>query len=238
MESRLPFTIQPQPDEITCGPTCLQAVYNYFSDSLDLQRVIDEVPMLEGGGTLAVWLACHALRRGYRAAIYTYKLQLFDPTWRSLPPSEIQAKLHSQAAVKDDPKLQVASQAYLEFLERGGRLHFEDLRPALIRRYLKRGIPIITGLSATYLYGSPREFGPNCDYDDIRGEPSGHFVVLRGYEPVKREVLIADPLLPNPVAQTQKYGVPIERVICAILLGVLTYDANLLIIEPRREKRG
>jgi hypothetical protein len=28
-----------------------------------------------------VWLACHALRRGYDATIYTYNLQLFDPTW-------------------------------------------------------------------------------------------------------------------------------------------------------------
>jgi len=238
MESRLPFTIQPQPDEITCGPTCLHAVYQYFGDQIELQEVIEEVPMLEGGGTLAVWLACHALHRGYRAAIYTYKLQLFDPTWRTLQPREIQSKLLAQAEVKDDPKLQVASKAYLEFLQNGGRLRFEDLRPALIRRYLKRGIPIITGLSATYLYGSQREYGPNCDYDDIRGEPSGHFVVLRGYERLCREVLVADPLLPNPVAQTQKYAVPIERVICAILLGVLTYDANLLIIEPRREKRA
>ena len=26
---RLPLTMLPQPDETTCGPTCLQAVYNY-----------------------------------------------------------------------------------------------------------------------------------------------------------------------------------------------------------------
>ncbi len=31
--------------------------------------------------------------------------------------------------------------------------------------------------------------------------------------------------------------VNIDRVICSILLGVLTYDANLLIIQPAKEKR-
>ena len=79
MESRLSFNILPQPDEITCGPTCLQAIYGYYDDTLPLEKVISEVEMLEGGGTLGVWLACHAMRRGYRATIYTFKLQLFDP---------------------------------------------------------------------------------------------------------------------------------------------------------------
>ena len=96
-------------------------------------------------------------------------------------------------AVKADPKLQAASRAYLEFLELGGELRFEDLTTGLIRRFLNRGMPIITGLSATYLYRSPREFGPNADYDDVRGEPSGHFVVLRGYDRQQRTVLVADP---------------------------------------------
>ena len=48
---------------------------------------------------------------------------------------------------------------------------------------------------------------------------------------------VADPLLPNPVASEQLYEINIDRVICAILLGVLTYDANLLIIQPRKDAR-
>ena len=85
---------------------------------------------------------------------------------------------------------------------------------------------------------SPREFGPNADYDDIRGEPSGHFVVLCGYDRQARSVQVADPLLPNPVAPVQLYEIGIDRVLCAILLGVLTYDANLLIIQPRQDRKG
>lgn len=236
MKDLLPFAIAPQPDEITCGPTCLQAIFNYYSDPISLTQTIAEVPMLEGGGTLAVLLANHALQRGYVATIYTYKLQLFDPTWVGLPGAILADKLRAQAGFKNDPKLQVATEAYLKFLQLGGRLKFQDLNGALIRGFLRQGTPIIAGLSATFLYRSAREFGPNCDYDDVRGDPSGHFVVLHGYDREARIVHVADPLKSNPMSGVQNYTTSIDRVINAILLGVLTYDANLLIIQPAKEK--
>jgi hypothetical protein len=238
MKDLLPFDIAPQPDEITCGPTCLQAIYQYYADAISLKQTIAEVPMLEGGGTLAVLLACHALQRGYRATIYTYKLQLFDPTWVGLSKSALAEKLCAQAAFKEDPRLRVATAAYLKFIELGGLLKAKDLNGVLIRGFLKQQIPIIAGLSATFLYRSAREFGPNCDYDDVRGEPSGHFVVLHGYDRVERTIAIADPLKSNPLTGRQNYTAGIDRVINAILLGVLTYDANLLIIQPAKEKKS
>ncbi len=238
MEHRLSLDILPQPDELTCGPTCLQAVYRYYGDDISLQQVIDEVPMLESGGTLGVWLACHALQRGYRATIYTYKLQIFDPSWFQPGGVDIIERLQTQMALKDDPKLQTATRAYLEYFRLGGKIRLVDLTSALIRRYLKKQIPIITGLSATFLYRSPREYGDNCDFDDVRGEPSGHFVVLCGYDRTLREALVADPLHTNPLGVGQKYHSPIARVINAILLGVLTYDGNLIIIEPPPGGKG
>ena len=233
MRLHLPFSILPQPDDSTCGPTCLHSIYRYYGDDIALEQVIEEVTMLEAGGTLAVLLASHALQRGYTATIYTYKLQLFDPSWFVPGAPDLHERLLAQMACKEDKRLQVASEAYLRFLEQGGELRLEDLTPSLLRRYVKRSIPVITGLSSTYLYRTPREFGPKCDYDDVRGEPTGHFVVLCGYNKDSRTLQVADPLLPNPVADTQLYDVCIDRVLCSILLGVLTYDANLLIVRPR-----
>lgn len=235
MEHQLPFRILAQPDDTTCGPTCLHSIYRYYADDIPLTQVLAEVPMLEEGGTLAVLLACHALERGYQATIYTYKLQLFDPTWLGLEPQALQQKLRAQMAVKDDPKLLQASEAYLRFLDLGGQLKSTDLTPALVRKFVAQSIPVLTGLSSTYLYQTPREYGDNCDYDDVRGEPAGHFVVLCGYDRKNRTVSVADPLLPNPVADTQIYSVGIHRVLNAILLGVLTYDANMLILRPGRK---
>lgn len=236
MNVDLPFTILPQPDDSTCGPTCLHAIYRYYADDISLDQVIAEVTMLDEGGTLAVLLASHALQRGYSATIYTYKLQLFDPSWFDPVGQDLNARLRAQMACKDDAKLLMASQAYLDFLALGGELRMEDLTTGLLRRYVKRSIPVITGLSSTYLYQTPREYGPKSDYDDVRGEPAGHFVVLCGYDKETRLVQIADPLLPNPVSRSQRYDVSIDRVLCSILLGVLTYDANLLIIRPRGKK--
>jgi hypothetical protein len=238
VQVHLPFEISPQPDDTTCGPTCLQAVYRFFGDELPLEQVIREVPMLASGGTLAVLLACHALQRGYRARIYTYKLQLFDPTWLRPGGPDLRERLQAQLQFKQDARLQASTAGYLRFLDLGGELRMEDLTLGLIRRYVKQGVPIITGLSATYLYRTAREYGPRCDYDDLRGEPSGHFVVLCGYHQDQRLMAVADPLLPNPVSPGQIYQVSIERVLCAILLGVLTYDANLLVLQPRRKQVG
>jgi len=226
----------PQPDDTTCGPTCLQAVYRYFDDPITIEQVVSEVTHLESGGTLAVFLACHALRRGYSATIFTYNLHFFDPTWFHPPGQNLREKLLAQAAFKkDNARLQVATQAYLEFLDLGGKIFFEDLTRTLIRWYLRRSVPILTGLSSTYLYQSIREFGVNGDEDDVRGEPAGHFVVLSGYDKAARTVYVADPYHSNPVAGEQSYAVNIDRVLCAILLGVLTHDANFLIIQPRKK---
>ena len=108
-----------------------------------------------------------------------------------------------------------------------------DLSGALIRHYLRRKVPILTGLSATYLFRMPREYGPKDDYDDVRGLPAGHFVVLCGYDHQTRDVLIADPLWPNPLATDHYYVQGVDRVLSAIMLGIVTYDANLLIVRPR-----
>jgi hypothetical protein len=233
METKLRVEILPQPDDFTCGPTCLHALYRYFGDEVSLAQVIGEVPVLENGGTLDVLLANHALMRGYSARIFTYNVQMFDPTWFGSIKVDLAERLTRQLEHKDSERLRIATEAYLLFLRRGGDLRFEELTTALVRKYLARNIPILTGLSATYLYGSAREFGPDGRPDDIRGKPAGHFVVLCGYDRDTREVLVADPLQKNPLSGTNQYKVSIDRVICAILLGILTYDANLLIIEPR-----
>jgi hypothetical protein len=238
MELRLRLDMLAQPDESTCGPTCLHAVYGYYGDQLSLPQLVTEVPALDDGGTLAVHLACHALRRGFRALIYTYNLQLFDPTWFLPGAPDIRQRLSAQQVGKPSRRVSIATEAYLEFLDLGGELRFEDLTGALLRRYLGRGYPILTGLSATYLYRSAREKGSRMDYDDIMGEPSGHFVVLCGYDREERSVLVADPLLPNPVSETNQYMVNIDRLICSILLGILTYDDNLLILRPQGETGG
>jgi len=211
----------------------LHGIYRFYGDTVPLKSVIADTRMLDRGGTLDVFLANHALARGYDATLFTYNLDLFDPTWFDLPNDEIRVRLKAQAKQKQWRRIQSATRGYDEFLRLGGKLQLRDLEPALIRKFLSRRTPVITGLSATYLYRATREIGETNVDDDIRGEPVGHFVVLTGYRRGTREILIADPLESNPISSSRYYAVNVQRLIGAILLGIMTYDANLLVIEPK-----
>lgn len=233
MDIRLKLDIQRQPDDTTCGPTCLNAIYRFHGDLLPLSQLVDEVEQLTNGGTLAVLMGIHALQHGYTATLYTYDLRLFDPTWFSNPSIDMRTALIRQARAKQDSKLHEATRAYLRYLELGGEIRYEDLTPGLLRHTLKRGIPVLTGLSATYLYGNARERGWDDEEDPIRGTSAGHFVVLSGYDATKNEVLVADPLRRHKRSRDRMYTVGVHRLIGAILLGVLSYDGNLLILEKK-----
>ncbi|MBC8073912.1 MAG: hypothetical protein IAG13_36675 [Deltaproteobacteria bacterium] len=235
--SGLSLEMLAQPDDITCGPTALHAVYRYYGDPVGIGDVIAEVPMLADGGTLAVMLGCHALGRGFSSTLFTYNLQMFDPTWFE-PGVDLADKLRRQRDAKAVPKLHAATEAYLEYLRLGGEIRFEELSGGLLRRFLARGRPILAGLSATYLYGKSREIGATNEADDVRGEPVGHFVVLSGYDKAHGTVDVADPYKNHRHSDSHHYPVGIDRVLGAILLGVLTYDANMLLVRPPRPLAG
>lgn len=227
------FDIPAQPTDTTCGPTSLHAVYSHYGDDIPLEDVIAQTKEVPEGGTLDAFLAVHALRRGYRATIYTHNLTVFDPTWFNLGMGGIRDKLLAQNRVKDVWKLDVATRGYVDFIDAGGVLKMEDLTGKLLRRYLKRGTPILTGLSSTWLYRCPREIPDHsCEDDDLRGEPTGHFVVLHGYDRETREVFVADPHPTNPYSEQRQYRVGMDHLIASVLVGVVTFDCNLLIIEP------
>jgi hypothetical protein len=232
----LGFDIQSQPDEVTCGPTCLHSLYQYYGEDISLTQVIKEVKQLKDGGTLAVMLGNHALQHGYKATIYSYNLYVFDPTWFKGSSKEMISNLKRQMNFKHKRrKLQTASKAYIKFLENGGQIRYEELDEKLIKGFLSKSVPILTGLSATYLYGTAREIPQFNEYHSVKGEPAGHFVIISGYEDEHNTVYLSDPMTPNPMGKGQVYNVTFQRLINSIMLGIVTYDANLLIIEPRKK---
>lgn len=230
-----PIRIQSQPDDDTCGPTALHAVYDYFGDDATLEEVINGVHSLENGGTLSVFLALDALQRGYRARIHSYNLSVFDPSWEGLPPEILRKKLVAQTRFKDSKRLHAACLAYSRFIKLGGEVRFDDPTPALLQHYFDHDLPILTGLSATYLYKSKREYSTQAGtsvFDDLRGKPMGHFVVLAGMK--GKQVTVADPFSGNPFNPERHYDVHVGRLINSIMLGIVTYDANLLIISKKK----
>jgi hypothetical protein len=228
-----------QPDDVTCGPTCLRKVYDYYGLRLDDVEVLGDIDRNDDGGTLAVFLGIAALARGFSARIYSYDLRIFDPTWFHLEPAALAEKIHARFPHLQDGKRLRAARAYLDFLERGGEIHFDELTPALLRQIIDREHPVLAGLSATYLYGFARERQVGEDQlvvDDVAGEPTGHFVVIVGYEHWGRRFSLRDPSEHVPLAADGRQVVDAHRLINSILLGDVTYDAVLLELWPREEE--
>lgn len=241
--------IQTQPNDESCGPTSLHAIYKFYHLDLALEEVIQGVDKSLSGGTLAPMLGKHALNQGFKTRIYTYNLNLFDPSWfhsdiihhhhphyEALDGPSLIEKLKEQMEYKNSTFFIEEALAYIEYLELGGEICMDSLNVDLLKKYFNQGVPILAALSATYLYRTPRELFTSegkSTYDDIRGAPCGHFVVLCGYDENKRLIVVADPHGNNPLFKNNYYKVPINRLINSILLGVLTYDANLLIIQPK-----
>lgn len=229
-----------QPDDVTCGPTCLRKVYSFYGLDLSHDEVIASLERNEDGGTLAVFLGIAALDRAFRARIYSYDLRIFDPTWFALPPGALAEKIRARFPYLTDAKRLGAAHAYIRFLEKGGELCFDELTPALLKGIIDREHPVLAGLSATYLYRYSREAwdaatGRARD-DDVRGEPTGHFVVISGYEHWGRQLVVRDPFEHVPTSADGRLVVDAERLTNAILLGDVTYDAVLLEVWPAREE--
>ncbi|MDX1493141.1 MAG: hypothetical protein R3253_03635 [Longimicrobiales bacterium] len=225
--------VRQQPDDVTCGPTCLQALYAFHGIDLRLDDVIASVRSLDHGGTLGVLLGIDALERGFDATLYSYNLQVLDPSWFSGSPRDLKAELERQLEIREGKRLRAAIQAYVDFLDQGGEIRHEELTPQLLAEIVRGGSPPITGLSATYLYGCQREVfdGKRSRYDDVNGEPVGHFVVVSGVDPSTGDFRISDPSQDNPLHGSGTYWVSPYRLLGAIFLGVTTYDGNLLVVR-------
>lgn len=239
MKHALDLQIEAQPDLETCGPTCLHALYRFHGRDEPLEAVIDRVRRVESGGTIAPYLAMDALDRGFDVTIHTFNLAIFDPTWFVPQRRDVAERLVAQRSARPRAARELeAIDAYIDFARRGGRIEWGDLTPDLLRGRLAAEHPILTGLSSTYLYQESREDPETGDPDDVGGTPGGHFVVLTGIDPSSGRVRIADPLGEHGEREQQTYDVSLERTVCAILLGVLTYDANLMSIVPKEPDPG
>lgn len=223
--------VERQPTPTSCGPTCLHAIYRWYHEVISLAELIPAIPSLHGGGTLAVHMGIDALSRGYQADLYSSNLRVLDPSWFPGTSTSIAGKLQASRRVRSNKKERLELSALETFVTNGGNLVMTALTRALLRKHLLLGRPILAGLSATFLYWVAREISKTGKPDDLAGNPEGHFVVLHGYDSSSKMVTVHDPYPDAPFDGDHQYMVHIDRLLNAILLGILTHDSNILVIH-------
>ncbi len=212
-------------------------VYRYYEDSRPFTEILEATPRNPDGGTLAVYLGISALKSGYRATLYPFDLRVFDPSWFDLGVRDLCDKLRARKECSSKVRLRTSIEAWIQFLEAGGKVQFGELSPELLVEILDRGHPILSGLSATWLYRQTRERPDDNEADDLRGDPAGHFVVVCGYSAGGKRFMVRDPSSHVPFSRNGRYVVPAQRLINAILLGDVTQDAVLLELSPERGRK-
>jgi len=233
-----------QPDDTSCGPTCLSQVMAFYGEATDVAHLSSRVQRNPDGGTQAVHLAGLALELGYDVRLYPFGVQVFDPTWWDLGADALEGRLEARAhRLRVDgaaPHLVDEVLAWQGCLRAGARVDFREPNPSLLVSILDRGHPIIAGLNATWLYREARCRPDDNEDDDIGGWPVGHFVVVRGYTGRGKHFHILDPsdeaaphLHPAGAARGT-YPLPADRLTHAILLGDSTRDAVVVEIWPGR----
>lgn len=230
------FYLKIQPNETSCGPSCLYSIYKMLGAKVSFVKLLSKIQQFqEGGGTLSVVLGIDAIERGYEVDLHAMNINIFDPSWFQLSKNEIKQKLMQRLLLrKNKKKEKFVIRKYIEFIELGGNLIFGDVTSKLLIKHFNNKHILLVGLSATWLYQSKRENSETNVADDITGDPVGHFVLAYQYDKKNRTVFVGDPYPLNP-SKNPFYHVPIERFITSLHLGIYTYDANILIVKQRKK---
>ena len=78
-----------------------------------------------------------------------------------------------------------------------------------------------------------KKFDSSVDRNEPFEFPIGKGRVIAGWDETRRRVMVVDPYQPNPWGPSHEYWIGVDRVVAAILLGIVTHDANLLVVYPR-----
>jgi hypothetical protein len=220
MRLNVPYIRQ---EKKTCGPSSLQQVLNYYGDPTSLSEILANVKMFPSG-TPPSYLALGAKKLGYKTKLISFDVDYVDPSWKNASKKEIAEKLRKRLPTLKDKSAKMRTRGLLTALKGGVDLEIQIPSEKILIGYLKGGIPPIITLSYNVLHNYKRKF--NDKQDDVKGHPSGHYVVVSGYD--DKNLIITDPS--RRLGGTLK--VPKEKLIFSWFFR----GGWILIVEPKKIK--
>ena len=104
----LNVSILQQPDYVSCGPTCLQALYQYYNDDLSIQQIINEIPVNQRNSVYGYGI--NPLPFTETSVLPSKRLTALQD-WMGLQDSVLKKEIHSYFLI-DPPKWLILTPQY------------------------------------------------------------------------------------------------------------------------------
>ncbi len=196
---------QYQPTNTTCSPTALSMLLSYYDHDVSVDDISANVPQVKNEkgddfGTINQQMATWCKSLGFDVVLYTADVQVIDQSWSKLSSMEVIERLEARKTGLKVPSLgdlwdTAYCQAYIEFIQYGGKLRIVNaITSNLLYELLEKG-PVLPCLSFSTLYGKGRISNSGekeTKPDDVNGKAWNHSVIIYGNDE-QGNFLVADP---------------------------------------------
>lgn len=206
----------------SCGPVSLYNIYEHFGIKTSLHQILNDLKIDDKKATYPAQLAVDIKKHGLSTILLTSSPRLVAPNWVNHENKEIIEKLSKWLKKHKNDKWSGNVKHLLTYLKHNGDILITDLTTKLIDEYLDQGYLVMPCLEDSWIWGQ-RKIKGKAEFDDIAGEPRGHFVVVYGKE--DNEYLVSDPYPTGLQNREGIYRIDKDKLLVATLFWSATIVA-------------
>lgn len=211
-------------DLYTCGPSCLQNIYEHYGINKTLSTILQELGVNEKESTHTPQLAKYLKQNDFETIILSSCPDNFSPDWGSKPKDEV-IELMKQWVTHNTGDIWLKDTLYLLFyLQDGGELKQVDLSTKIIDQYIDNDYLVLACVDETWIWGK-RKISDVAQYDSVKGHVQGHYVVIYGQD--GNDYLISDPYPTGLLGKEGLYRVNKDK----MLVSILVWEKQTLVLK-------
>lgn len=206
-------------------------IYSYFGIKVPLEKLLDDLKIDKYTGTFTAQLGLHAKNSGLQTLILCSNPYYVSPAWSKLDNQTIYKKIGGWLAFELQGKNKIRKNKFkkgtrfiLAYIKNGGKIKIIDLTTRLIDGYLDQGYLMTGAIEESWLW-EKRKIPKTAEFDDIKGIPQGHFVVLYGHD--AENYFVSDPYPTGLEGKNGLYKVKKDK----FLVSCLFWEATLLAVN-------
>ncbi|MBD3280341.1 hypothetical protein GF389_02360 [Candidatus Dojkabacteria bacterium] len=210
-----------------CGPLCLVNIFENLGDKALVEDIMEDLGVTENEITYLPQLALYAHKNNLKIKYLQSNPREISPNWKGLESDKYLETLKKFQEEMDKESIWKKNLKFLiEYIEAGGEIEVDDLSREKISQYLAEGYVVLAAVEQTWLWGKRKVKG-KIEYDDLKGKPSGHFVVI--YKEDGDDFLVSDPYPTGLEGKEGLYRVSKDT----MLVSILVWGAQMIGVKSK-----